>query len=256
MCAGLEKVFEVGPVFRADRSHTTRHLAEFTGFDVEISFIESEEELMRFEEEMIAHAITKVKHKHGGEIQKLFGFELKVPMLPFPRVSMEECTELLKEKGISEAGDLSSEGEKAIGEIVKEKYQHEFVFVTGYAYTKRPFYHMKKTVWESAAPFATEESKSSKHSSIGTKSFELLYSGMEITTGSQREHRYKVLKQQAIEKGLALAPLESYLSFFKYGAPPHGGFGIGISRILQQLLRLETIREAVLVTRTEERLTP
>ncbi len=237
IASGFEKVFEIGPVFRADKSHTVRHLAEFTGFDVEISFIESEEELMQFEEEMIVHAITKVKEKYGMEIQKYFGVEIKVPLLPFPRLSMEECTKLLKEKGISEEGDLSSEGEKTIGEIVKEKFSHEFVFVTGYKYSKRPFYHMK-----------TKEE--------GTKSFELLYSGMEITTGAQREHRYEILKEQAIGKGLSLEPLSDYLSFFKYGCPPHGGFGIGFSRVLMQLLHLSTIREAVLVTRTEERLTP
>jgi aspartyl-tRNA synthetase len=237
MSAGFEKVFESGPVFRADRSHTVRHLAEFTGFDVEISFIESEEELMRFEEEMLTHAIAKVKEKHGTEIQKLFGFEIKVPLVPFPRLSMGECSKVLKEVGVIEEGDLSSEGEKKIGEIIKEKYSHEFVFVTGYKYSKRPFYHMK-----------TKEE--------GTKSFELLYSGMEITTGAQREHRYEVLKEQAIGKGLSLEPLADYLSFFKYGCPPHGGFGIGTSRILMQLLHLGTIREAVLLTRTEERLTP
>jgi len=239
MSAGFEKIFEVGPVFRADNSHTTRHLTEFSGFDVELSFIESEEELMRFEEGMLSYAISEVKKKHGTEIQKLFGFEVKVPMVPFPRLSMEECSALLAEKSIKEEGDLSSEGEKAIGEIAQEKFSHEFVFVTGYAYSKRPFYHMK--------PEGKPE---------GTKSFELLFSGMEITTGAQREHRYEVLKAQALEKGLSLEPLKDYLSFFKYACPPHGGFGIGISRVIMQILHLSTIREAVFVTRSIERLTP
>jgi len=236
MCAGFEKVFEIGPVFRADKSHTTRHLTEFTGFDVELTYIESEEELMRFEEEMICEGIKKVKETLGEEIKKIYGTEVIIPKTPFPRISMEECTKLLKEKGIFEEHELSSEGEKQICEIVKEKYEHEFVFVTEYAYSKRPFYHMKK--------------------GEGTRSFELLYKGIEITTGAQREHRASVLKAQAIEKGLSLEPLKDYLSFFEYACPPHGGFGIGISRILMQMLSIPTIREAVFVPRTIERLTP
>jgi nondiscriminating aspartyl-tRNA synthetase len=237
MASGLEKVFEVGPVFRADTSHTVRHLTEFTGFDVELSFIESEEELMVFEEEMISYSISKIKEIHGDDIKRIFGFELVVPSLPFPRLTMQECSKILKEKGLVEVDELSLEGEKKIGEFIKNSYSHDFVFVTGYSYSRRPFYHMKT-------------------GSNSTKSFELLHLGVEITTGAQREHRYKILKDQALEKGLSLEPLKDYLDFFKYGCPPHGGFGIGVSRVLMQILMLSNVREATFLPRDTQRLTP
>jgi nondiscriminating aspartyl-tRNA synthetase len=237
MSAGFEKIFEVGPVFRANPSHTTRHDTEFTSVDMEISFIHGVEDVMRMEEEWIAYFIKKIKEVHGEKIKETFGVEIKVPKTPFPRIPMKEAIALLKEKGIVQSGDLDAEGEKKICEIVKEKFSHDFVFITEYPYSKRPFYHMKE-------------------GGELTKSFDLIWKGLEITTGAQREHRYEILKEQALEKGLTLEPIKHYLDFFKYGCPPHGGCGISPTRLLMQLLEQKNVREVTFLPRDTERLTP
>ena len=238
MSAGLEKIFEVGPVFRANPSHTTRHDTEFTSIDMEISFIDGVEDVMSMEERWLAFTIKKIKEVHGEEIEKVFGIKIEVPKVPFPRITMGEVIKLLKEKGVVQEGDLDALGEKKICEIVKDKYKHDFVFITEYPYSKRPFYHMKhidKTL---------------------TKSFDLIWKGLEITTGAQREHRLEILKEQALEKGLTLEPIKHYLDFFKYGCPPHGGCGVSSTRLLMQLLELTNVREATFLPRDTERLTP
>ncbi len=239
IASGFEKVFEIGPAFRADPSHTPRHTTEFTSIDMELAYIKTLEELMHEEEELIAHTLWRIKEKHGEEIKKHFGVGVVVPKTPFPRIPMSEAIKLLKERGVVEEKDLSPEGERVLGEIVKEKFGHEFVFVTEYPISVRPFYHMRK-----------------KEQPEITESFDLIWKGMEITTGSKREHRYEVLKAQAIEKGLSLEPIKDYLSFFNYGCPPHSGLGMGHARFLMQLLELKSIREATLVPRTPERITP
>jgi nondiscriminating aspartyl-tRNA synthetase len=239
MSAGFEKIFEVGPVFRANPSHTTRHDTEYTSVDMEISFIESEEDVMSTEERWLEHIIHRLKEVHGDEIKETFGVEISVPKVPFPRIPMSEAIGLLSEEGIKQEGDLDAVGEKRICEIVKKKFGHEFVFITEYPYSKRPFYHMKR-----------EGEKEL------TKSFDLLWKGLEITTGAQREHRYEVLKEQALEKGLTLEPLKHYLEFFRYGCPPHGGMGISSTRLLMQLLEIPNVREVTFLPRDTERLTP
>lgn len=240
MAAGFEKVFEIGPVFRANPSFTSRHDTEFTMVDVEVSFIESHEDVMKSLEELIAFAIKSVKTKFGTEIKEVFGRELIVPKLPFPRVTMKEAKELLSKAGKkSSKADLNPEEERELGRIVKEKQNHEFVFVTEYPWETRPFYHMKK-----------EEDPGL------TKSFDLIWNGLEIVTGAQREHRYKILKEQAIEKGLTLGPIKHYLNFFKFGCPPHGGFGLGPSRMLMQMLNVKNVREVTFLYRGVNKLTP
>jgi aspartyl-tRNA synthetase len=239
IASGFERVFEVGPVFRADPSHTTRHNTEFTGFDAEISFVESHEDVMRFEEEMLAYAIARVKEAFGTEIERAFGTPVVVPAVPFPRVTFAQAHELLAERGGSAEGDLTPDDEKLLCEIIKERYGHEFVFVTEYPVSIRPFYHMRM-----------------EGNPKLTKSFDLLWKGVEITTGAQREHRYEVLKQQAIEKGLNLEPIEDYLNFFRYGCPPHGGIGIGPARVVMLLLGLKNIRESTFLPRDTDRLRP
>ena len=239
MASGFEKVFEIGPAFRADPSHTIRHAPEFTSIDMELSYVETLEELMQEEEQFLAHTISRIREKHWEEISKLFGVEVVVPKIPFPRIPLEEALKLLAEKGVHEEKDLSPEGERVLCEIVKEKFGHEFVFVTEYPITVRPFYHMRMK----SAPEKTE-------------SFDLLWKSMEITTGSRREHRYSELKKQAIEKGLSLEPIADYLSFFAYGCPPHAGLGIGHARLLMLLMGLSSIRESTFVPRTPERLRP
>ncbi len=241
MAAGFEKIFEMNPAFRADPSFTSRHCTEFTSYDAEISFIESHEDVMFALEQMIARALGAVVEKHGDKIEKMYKRKLPVPSVPFPRITMKEAKKTLKELGIpsKEKGDLSPEEERALSKFILEERKHEFVFVTDYPYSVRPFYHMKR-----------------EDDSEITKSFDLLWNGVEITTGAQREHRYKVLKKQAEEKGLDVKSLKNYLNFFRYGCPPHGGFGLGPSRMLMKIFNIENVRETSYVYRGVKRLTP
>ena len=241
MAAGFEKVFEVGPVFRAEPSFTSRHATEFTGYDVEISYIESHHEVMAEEERFIQYAIRAVKEKYGDEIKKEFGREVIVPEIPFPKFTMKEAKAILADMGVpsEKAGDLSPEEERKICEYAQKKHGHEFVFITAYPASVRAFYHMR------------EENEPDI-----TKSFDLLWNGLEVTTGAQREHRYGILVKQAIEKGMRLESIQFYLNFFKYGCPPHGGLGIGANRMLMKLLDIENVRESMFVYRGVKRLEP
>lgn len=243
MAAGFERVFEFGPVFRADPSFTSRHMTEFTGVDMEMSWIDSHEEVMAFLENWLAYTYEQVKVKHGEQIQETFGLNLLVPRVPFPRISMAEAYKILKDIGYKlppeRKGDLDPGAERALGTYVKENYENDYVFVTDWPFSTRPFYHMLH-----------EGNKNL------TKSFDLLGKGIEVTTGAQREHRFEVLKEQALAKGLTLEPIQNYLNYFRYGCPPHGGFGFGLSRFLMIMLDLPNIREAVYLFRGPNRLTP
>jgi aspartyl-tRNA synthetase len=243
MAAGFERICEIGPVFRADPSFTARHMTEFTGVDAEISWIDSHEDVMRSEETMLHDVYQTVKEKHGDEIQTLFGTEIVVPELPFPRISMREVIEILKSRGYTlpaeKKGDIDPGGEREIAAYVKEKYNHDFVFVTDWPVSVRPFYHMRK-----------------EDDPTLTKSFDLIANGLEITTGAQREHRPDILAKQALEKGLHLEPIQYYLDFFRYGCPPHGGYGMGLSRLMMVMLGMNNIREAVYIFRGPTRLMP
>lgn len=243
MSAGYEKVFEIGPVFRSDPSFTSRHMTEFTGVDMEISWVESHEDVMKELETWLTAAYQGVADKHTAQIQETFGVELKVPSLPFPRITMAEAYDVLKKLGYKlppeRKGDLDPGAERALGAYIKQEFGHDFVFVTDWPATVRAFYHMRLA----DKPHLT-------------RSFDLLGRGLEITTGAQREHRYEVLKAQALEKGLSLEPLQDYLNFFKYGCPPHGGMGLGLNRLLMVMLDLPNIREAVYLFRGPNRLNP
>ena len=237
--AGMEKIFEVGPVFRAENSNTNRHATEFTGFDLEFSYIESFEDVMVMEEELIAYTLKEIKDKYGDEIKELFGVEVVVPTTPFPRIKLADLyAELEKEFGYTipeeEKGDLTTEAEKLSYEWCMKKYNHEFLFITDFGTEKRAFYHMRKD----GVP----------------QGYDLIWRGVEITTGAQREHRYDVLCEQAKEKGLE-EDVKFYLEFFKYGCPPHGGFGIGIDRMTMLLIGLH-IKECMFLFRGPNRLTP
>ncbi|AZS37957.1 Aspartate--tRNA(Asp/Asn) ligase [Microbacterium lemovicicum] len=239
--AGFGKIFEIGDVFRADPSFTSRHATEFTSVDAEISWIDSHEDVARMQEELLQTAIQAVKDKHGDEIQELFGLDVQVPATPFPRIPLAEAREIVKARGyeIPRAdGDLDPEGERQISAHVQEQFGHEFVFITDYHPEIRPFYHMRD-----------------EQTGL-TKSYDLLFKGVEITTGAQREHRVDVLEAQATEKGLDLAGIEHYLDFFRYGTPPHGGFGMGLARVLMLLLGESSIREVTFLFRGPTRLAP
>jgi aspartyl-tRNA synthetase len=241
MAAGFEKVFEIAPVFRANPSDTSRHDTEFTMIDMEVSFIDSEEDFMKIEEEWIVYFLKKVKVKFGKEIKKTFGVDIVIPKLPFPRVTMKEALEMLRKKSYKspKGKDLDAEGEKLLYELIKKKYNHEFVFVKEYPVSVRPFYHMRK-----------ENDKSL------TKGFDLIWKGVEITTGAQREHRSEILKKQAIEKGMDLKSVQYYIDFFRYGCPPHAGGALSPSRLLMLMLNLGNVREATFLPRDIKRTKP
>ena len=242
VAAGIDRVFEIGPVFRAEPSFTSRHATEFTGVDVELSWIDGVEDVMAFEERMLAHAIAKVAEVHGERIREVFGVEVTVPETPFPRITMAEVQEVLRAGGWDPEGlkeDLDPDGERRIAAHVKEQTGHEFVFITHYPASIRPFYHMRPADRPDL-----------------TLSFDLLWKGLEVTTGAQREHRSDVLLKQAEDKGMSTEPMQDYLNIFRFGCPPHGGLGAGLGRILMVMLGLDSIREAAFLFRGPNRLTP
>jgi nondiscriminating aspartyl-tRNA synthetase len=239
--AGFGKVFEVGPAFRADPSFTSRHATEFTSIDSEVSWIDSHEDVMQLHEDLIVAGFRAVKEKHGEEIKALFDVEVTVPTTPFPRIPLAEAKRIVAERGYEVPradDDMDPEGERQISAYVAETFGHEFVFLTDYASSIRPFYHMRHD-----------------DPSI-TKSYDLIFNGVEISTGAQREHRVDVLIEQAKEKGLDPAELDFYLDFFRYGVPPHGGFGMGLARVLMLMLHETSIREVTYLFRGPTRLLP
>lgn len=240
--AGFGKVFEVAPAFRADPSFTSRHATEFISIDAEMSWVTSHEDVMAMHEQLLVAGLTAVQEKHGAEIEAAFGVPVTVPTTPFPRIPLAEAHTILESRGYTVPradGDLDPEGERRLAEYVKEQYGHEFVFVTDYASNIRPFYHMRH---EGDAGL--------------TNSYDLLFNGVEISTGAQREHRVDVLVAQAQEKGLDPEELGFYLDFFRYGVPPHGGFGMGLNRVIMLLLHQPSIREVTYLFRGPNRLTP
>ena len=244
MAAGMDRVFEIGPVFRADPTFTSRHATEFTSVDMEMSWIESHYEVMEFEELWLQHILKTVKETYGKEIMEFFGVEVIEPTLPFPKITMQEAQEILANMGYipsdeTKKGDIDAQGERLLCEYAQEKYGHEFIFITDYPEDIRPFYHMR----QSNKPELT-------------KSFDLLWKWMEITTGAQREHRYDVLVKQATEKGVSIESIQFYLDFFKFGCPPHGGFGFGLARLLAAMLNQKSIRDVVFLHRGPNRLIP
>jgi len=242
MSAGLNRVFEIGPVFRADPSFTSRHATEFVSIDMEMSWIDSHEDVMSFQEELMVKAITAVKEKHGERIKELYDLDIDVPSTPFPRIPLAEAHEIIEKRGYKVPrtdGDLDPEGERQISQYAKEELGHEFAFLTDYPKHIRPFYHMRHEDNESL-----------------TKSYDLIWKGTEITTGAQREHRIEVLEAQAKDKGLDPEGLDFYLDFFRYGVPPHGGFGMGLTRVVMLMLELPNIREASFLFRGLNRLQP
>jgi len=239
MAAGFERVFNVGPVFRAEKSFTTRHLTEYTSFDVEMSYIDSFKDVCEFEESMIKHMLKEVKEKYGETIKEVFGVDVVVPEGKFPFLTVEEAKKKLKDAGIpsKDDGDFSPEEERAIGEIMQKETGSEFVFMIDYPHRQRAFYHMKN----------------SEHPTLAL-GYDLFWKGVEITTGAQREHRYEELKKNAIERNISEDSLEDYFDYFKYGCPPHGGFAIGTERLLMKLLEVDSVLEATYLPNTPNRL--
>jgi len=239
MAAGVDQYFEFGWYWRAEKSYTSRHLTEFYGLDVEMAWIRDHYEILDFAEDMLKYVLKKVS-KFNKEDLDLLGVHIDVPK-NIPRISLKDAYKILEQLGkkLEYGKDLDSESERLLGKYFMEEYNEPIVFVVNYPWNERPFYHMR-----------LEEDPS------WTKSFDILYKGLEISTGAQREHRYEVLLKQAKEKNVPLEPLKYYLEAFRYGMPPHGGFGLGIDRFVKQLLDLKDIREAVLWFRDPDHLSP
>ncbi|MCL2859622.1 MAG: aspartate--tRNA(Asn) ligase [Oscillospiraceae bacterium] len=247
MNAGFDRVFEIGPVFRANPSFTSRHDTEFTSVDCEISWIDSFADVMAFEENWVNFFMSQIKEKLGSSIEELYGKQVIVPSVPFPRITIKEAKKIIRATGYKSEkdDDLEPEEERLLSGYVKETYDHDWVFVTDYPVTARPFYHMRNPQDQTL-----------------TCSFDLLYKGLEVTSGAQREHRYDVLKAQILEKQVSnkdpklLESLEHYLRFFEYGTVPHGGYGFGLTRMIMKLLDLSNVREVTYLYRGPKRLTP
>lgn len=240
MAAGFERIFESGPVFRAEKFASRKHATEFTGFDLEFSYIDSYYDVMHMEEEMLTYALKAVKETYGDEIKRVYDIDVVVPTLPFPVMDLHDVYDELEKRygykvGEEEKGDLTTEGERLVKNLSMDMFGHEFLFITGYSKETRAFYHMRD---EKGVPCG----------------YDLIWKGCEITTGAQREHRYEILKKQAAEKGLD-NDVKFYLDFFKYGCPPHGGFGIGVDRITMIIFN-EGIKDAMFIFRGPDRLNP
>ena len=240
MASGMSKVFEVAPAFRAENSNTNRHATEFTSFDLEFSYIDSYLDVMDLEEDLIIAGLTKVKEKYQDEIKELFDKEVIIPTKPFPKIKLQDLYQELHNRydfviPTEDIGDMNAEAEKLTYKFAMEEYNSEFIFIVGYAATKRPFYHMRD---ENGV----------------LQGYDLIWRGTEITSGAQREHRYEELVKNANEKGLK-DDVKFYLEFFKYGCPPHGGFALGVDRLTMLLLGLN-IKNTQFLFRGPNRLDP
>jgi nondiscriminating aspartyl-tRNA synthetase len=237
--AGFEKVFEIGAAYRAELHNTWRHLNEYISLDVEMGFIKDENDLMDLEEGFIKYLFSYLKKSCSGELDM---YDIDLPdKISIPRIPLSEVQDILLEKygKKSPAGNIDAEGEIILSEYIKETYGSDFVFLTRYPVSKRPMYAMPDE----------EEPEM-------TKSFDLIYKGLEITTGGQRIHDYKQLRANIEKFGLVPENFKFYLDSFKYGMPPHGGFAIGLERLTMKVLDLSNIREATLLPRDMKRLEP
>lgn len=241
MMVGIfDRVFETGPVFRAEKHNTKRHLNEYTSLDFEMGYIDGFEDIMAMETGFLQYTMKLLETEYAKEL-KLLGVELpKVDQIP--AIRFDEVKEKVSEKygrRIRNPFDLEPEEEMLIGQYAKEEWGSDFVFVTHYPSKKRPFYAMDDPEDETY-----------------TLSFDLLFRGLEITTGGQRIHDYDMLMEKLTKRGMTEEGLETYLDTFKHGMPPHGGLGIGMERLTMQLLGEENVRETTLFPRDLSRLTP
>lgn len=240
LAAGFDKVFEVSQVYRAENSHTSYHQTEIEMLDVEIAWIDSVEDVMDAEEEWIRYFMTKLDEKYGEDIKRLFKSTVPDCKNKFPRINFWDAKKIIQDKYHytgANPEDFERKEEMLICKYAKEQYDSDFVFITNFPYSARSFYVMKD---ENGV----------------TQTYDLLYRGLEITSGAQREHRPEILEEQIKEKGLDPKDLDFYIEFFKYGCPPHGGFGVGMARIMMQTFGIDNIREATFIYRGPTRLNP
>lgn len=240
MVGVFDRVFEVAPVFRAEKHNTTRHLNEYIGLDFEMGYIDSFEDVMAMETGFLKYTMELLKKDYKKELTML-GIDLP-SISQIPQVRFDEAKQLVSEKynrKIRNPFDLEPEEEVLIGRYFKEEYDSDFVFVTHYPSKKRPFYAMDDPA---DARF--------------TLSFDLLYKGLEITTGGQRIHDYQMILEKMEKRGMDPEDIKDYLMIFKYGMPPHGGLGIGLERLTMRLLDEQNVRETSLFPRDVTRLEP
>ena len=241
LAAGFGKVFEVAPCFRAENSNTSRHATEFTSFDLEMAYINDFNDVMDLEAEMLAYAFEKTNEVYGEKIKEVFETELVVPKTPFPKMRLADIYQELEERygykiDDSEKNDLTTEAERLCYKLSMDKFNSEFLFVIDFPAEKRAFYHMRD------------------ENGI-LQGYDLIWRGVEITTGAQREHRYEHICKNAKEKGLN-EDVKFYLDFFKHGCPPHGGFAIGVDRLTMLLLGIPSVKETQFLFRGPNRLNP
>ena len=240
MVGVFDRVFEVAPVFRAEKHNTTRHLNEYIGLDFEMGYIDSFEDVMAMETGFLKYTMELLKRDYKKELSML-GIDLP-SISQIPQVRFDEAKQLVSEKynrKIRNPFDLEPEEEVLIGRYFKEEYDSDFVFVTHYPSKKRPFYAMDDP-----------------EDATYTLSFDLLFHGLEITTGGQRIHDYNELLAKIEKRGMTTEGMEQYLSAFKHGMPPHGGLGIGLERLTMRLLDEQNVRETSLFPRDVTRLEP
>lgn len=240
MVGVYERVFEIAPVFRAEKHDTSRHLNEYTSVDFEMGYIQSFEDIMQMETGMIQHAMRLLENEYRYELELL---KVKLPKVSeIPTIRFMEAKELVARtynREIKDYDDFEPEEEKLLCEIVKKKTGSEFIFVTHYPTNKRPFY-------------ALEDNDNQEV----TLSFDLLFRGLEVTTGGQRIHSYDMQVAKMKERGMTIELFESYLMMHKYGMPPHGGMGLGLERFTSKLLEQENVRLSTLFPRDINRVTP
>jgi len=232
MLSGFERAYEIGTSYRAEKSHTHRHLTEFWQLDVEMSFIDGIEDVMRLQERLLVYILKRVKREGRAELD-LLGKDITVPKLPFPRINYLDACKLLK---VKPSTDIGTELERKLAKIVKSKFKTDSFFLTNFPSDFTKFYAM--------------------HDENIGRYVDLIYNSNEISSGGQREHNYDILIQQLKDKGLRPKDFEFYTTPFKFGAPPHGGFGMGIDRLVAFILGLPNIREAVLFPRDVDRIGP
>jgi aspartyl-tRNA synthetase len=236
MATGLDRVYEIAWYFRAEEHNTRRHLNESTAIDLEMAFIKNEEDVMQILENLVYSMWRKASE--CKEELKILDKEINLPKLPFIRLKYDEVLKILNENGqkMNWGDDLTTEQEKFLGDIMQKK-GHEFYFITKYPLEAKPFYTMP------------EGDKLSR-------GFDLECRGVELASGSHRIHKKELLKERIKDCELSIDQFESYLKAFRYGMPPHGGFGFGIERFLMELLDIKNVRECILFPRDRTRLTP
>lgn len=237
---GIEKLFEIGPSWRAELSHTVRHLAEHRTCAAEVSYIKDEYDVIKVEEQAIEAVFNYVIKNCAAELE-LLGVKLEKPKLPIPVLKFPDIYDTLAEYGkkIERGADYDHESEEILAKHVKEKHKSDFFFVNGFPFSVKPFYVMKN-----------------EEDPTWARSIDFLYKGVELSSGGQREHRYDVMCRQITEKGFNQENFDWFTKYFKYGSPTMGGFSLGIERFTMQMLELKNVRDAVLFPRDTERLVP